>query len=169
MGPPEEMTKRTAIPSNVGPALHRQPHREAKQAENARVMAVADEIFDRFVAGESYQAIADSLRLGMPGWRLRQILRSGTDTAERYEDALLQRSHFLVEQALEFGRQAAAIGDAAGLRTAIDVNLKVAAKINVAYSDKAAIELTGKNGGALELKADLTLTAEQAYERLIRG
>mgnify|MGYP000175581978 CR=1 FL=1 len=36
-------------------------------------------------------------------------------------------------------------------------------------SGAASLELTGKNGGALEIKADLSLTAEQAYERLIKG
>jgi hypothetical protein len=62
------------------------------------------------------------------------------------------------------------IGDAAGYRVAIDVNLKVAAKIAPReYGDTSKLELTGKNGGALQIKADLTLTAEQAYERLIKG
>jgi hypothetical protein len=37
------------------------------------------------------------------------------------------------------------------------------------YGDKSKLELTGKNGGALEIKADLTLTAEQAYERMVKG
>jgi hypothetical protein len=31
------------------------------------------------------------------------------------------------------------------------------------------VEHTGANGKAIEIKADLSLTAEQAYERLIKG
>jgi hypothetical protein len=82
----------------------------------------------------------------------------------------IERAHNLVDAALDYGRSAAAIGDSSGLKVAIDVNLKVAAKLNAAaYGDKSKVELTGANGGPLEMKADLSLTAEQAYERLIKG
>jgi hypothetical protein len=91
------------------------------------------------------------------------------ETRETYANANILRSHNLIDAALDYGRQAAAIGDASGLKAAIDTNLKIAAKLNSAYNDKASLELTGKDGGALEIKADLSLTAEQAYERLIRG
>jgi phosphoheptose isomerase len=53
---------------------------------------------------------------------------------------------------------------------AIDTHFKMAAKLNAAaYGDTSKVELTGKDGGAVEIKADMTITAEQAYERLIKG
>lgn len=156
-------------PTNIGPALHVEAKRLADAKLKADVIAVADDVFDRYVYGESFQAIADTLPFKVPGWKLRQILMESDETRPTYENANILRSHNLVEAALDFGRAAAAQGDAAGFKVAIDTNLRVAAKLNAAYNDKASLELTGKNGGALEIKADLTLTAEQAYERLIKG
>lgn len=163
------MAKNQDKPTNVGRALHTQPQRDAAAQLKAQVLLVADEVFDRYVWGESFQAIADTLPFKVQGWKLRQILMESDETRETYVNANILRSHSLVEAALDYGRSAAAQGDAAGLKVAIDTNLKVAAKLNAAYNDKASLELTGKNGGALEIKADLSLTAEQAYERLIKG
>ena len=156
------------------PALHAEGIRLAKQeAEEllrAQVLEVADQVFDRYVWGESFQAIADSLPFKIAGWKLRDVLMADEATRETYARSATLRSHNLIDAALDYGRQAAAIGDASGLKVAIDTNMKVAAKINpVDYSDSKKVELTGKNGRPLEIKADLSLTAEQAYERLIKG
>ena len=155
--------------NRLGTALHKLPERTAAQQLKADVLAVADEVFDRYVWGESFQAIADTLPFKVAGWKLRQILMDSEETRETYANANILRSHNLIDAALDYGRQAAAIGDAAGLKAAIDTNLKIAAKLNAAYNDKATVEHTGKNGGAIEIMADLSLTAEQAYERLIKG
>lgn len=151
-------------------ALHRKPERDAQQLLREQVLKLADEIFDRYVWGESLQAIADTLPFKIQAWKLRYILTTDKQTSDRYMMAGIERAHNLVDAAVDYGRQAAAIGDAAGLRVAIDTNLKVAAKLAPRdYGDTSKLELTGKNGGALEIKADLSLTAEQAYERLIKG
>lgn len=153
-----------------GTALHLDPKRTEAAKLKAQVLEVAEEVFDRYVWGESFQEIADSLPFAVAGWKLRQILCDSEETAEQYTMLAILRSHNLVDAALDYGRKAAAIGDAAGLRAAIDVNLKVAAKLNAAaYGDKSKVEHTGANGRAIEIKADLSLTAEQAYERLIKG
>lgn len=156
-------------PTNVGLALHTEPKRTAAEELKAQILEVADEVFDRYVCGESFQAIADSLKFKVAGWKLRQVLMESEETRETYANANILRSHNLVEASLDFGRQAAAIGTEQGFKVAIDTQLKIAAKLNAAYSDKASLELTGKNGGAVEIKADISLTAEQAYERLIKG
>jgi hypothetical protein len=161
--------KKTGKPTNVGLALHVEPARKAREEQRDKAIAVADEVFDRYVDGESFQAIASSLPFRISGWKLRQILMEADETRETYANANILRSHSLVEASLDYGREAAAIGSESGLKVAIETNLKVAAKLNAAYNDKASLELTGKDGGALEIKADLTLTAEQAYERLIKG
>lgn len=156
--------------NRLGTALHKLPERTAAEQLKADVLAVADEVFDRYVWGESFQAIADSMPFKVPGWKLRQILMDSDETCEQYSMAGIERAHNLVDAALDYGRKAAAIGDASGLKAAIDTNLKVAAKLHAsAYGDKTKVEHTGANGKAIEIKADLSLTAEQAYERLIKG
>lgn len=153
-----------------GGALHRKPIREAAAKLKREVLDQADDIFDRYISGQSLETIGRSLPSKIAGWKLRDILMNSDETREHYANTVIYRAHALVEQAIEHGVNAAAIGDAAGLRTAIDVNLKVASKLAPRdYGDTRKVELTGKDGAALEIKADLSLTAEQAYERLIKG
>lgn len=152
-----------------GTALHKIPERTAAEQLKIDVLAVADEVFDRYVWGESFQAIADSLPFQVAGWKLRQILLESEETRETYANISILRSHNLVDAALDYGRQAAALGDAAGLKAAIDTNLKIAAKLNAAYNDKASLELTGAGGGPVKLLAmtdeDLMKIAAQAAEK----
>jgi len=137
-----------------GTALHKIPERTAAEQLRADVLELADEVFDRYVWGESFQAIADSLPFKVPGWKLRQILMDSEETKDQYAMSGIERAHNLVDAALDYGRKAAAIGDAAGLRTAIDTNLKVAAKLHAsAYGDKTKVEHTGVNGGPIKLLA----------------
>lgn len=162
------MTKSTT--PRYGTAMHRQPARDAAAELKANVLAVADQVFDRYVWGESFQSIAETLPFPIVGWKLRQILMDSDETKEQYAMSGIERAHSLVDAALQYGRQAAAIGTESGLKAAIDVNLKVASKLHAsAYGDKTKVEHTGANGRAIEIKADLSLTAEQAYERLIKG
>lgn len=140
--------------NRLGTALHKLPERTAAEQLKADVLAVADEVFDRYVWGESFQAIADSMPFKVPGWKLRQILMDSDETCEQYAMAGIERAHNLVDAALDYGRKAAAIGDASGLKAAIDTNLKVAAKLHAsAYGDKSKVELTGANGGPVKLLA----------------
>lgn len=151
-------------------AIHLEPKRDAAAELKANVLAVADEVFDRYAWGESFQQIADTLDFDVQGWKLRNVLMNSDETKDRYATVGIERAHNLVDAALDYARKAASIGDAAGLRVAVDTNLKVAAKLNAAdYGDKSKLELTGKDGKAIEVKSDMTLTAEQAYERLIKG
>lgn len=157
------MTRRR---TNIGPALHTQPKRAADAELRAQVLGAADQVFDRYVAGESFEAIARTLPLQVSGWKLRETLMSMDETREVYANANILRSHYLMEAALDYSREAAALGDAAGLRTAIDTSLKVAAKLNSCYSDKATIEHTGQGGGPIKL---LALTDEQLQAIAAQG
>lgn len=152
--------------NRFGTALHKLPERTAAQQLKADVLAVADEVFDRYVWGESFQSIADTLPFKVPGWKLRQILMESEETRETYANSNILRSHNLIEAALDYGRQAAAIGDSSGLKVAIDTNMKVAAKLNAAYSDKATVEHTGVNGGPIKL---LALTDEELLKIAAQG
>lgn len=159
------MTKKQ---KNIGTALHKQPERTAAEQLKADVLAVADEVFDRYAWGESFQQIADTLPFQVQGWKLRNILMSADETADRYATVGIERAHNLVDAALDYARKAAAIGDAAGLRVAVDTNLKVAAKLNVRdYGDSKKVELTGDGGGPVKLLAmtdeELLKIAAQAF------
>lgn len=153
-----------------GTALHLDPKRVEAARLKAQVLEVAEHVFDEYVFGKSFQQIADELDFKIQGWKLRQILMDSEETSEQYSMAGIERAHNLVDASIDYARKAAAIGDSAGLKVAIDTNLKVASKLHAAeYGDKTKIEHTGKGGGAIEILADLSLTAEQAYERLIKG
>jgi len=159
------MVSKKGRPTNIGPALHVVPD-PAVVEMRAKVLAVADEVFDRYVLGESLHLIAESLPFKIAAWKLRQILIDSEETREIYANANILRSHNLVDQALDFGRQAAAQGDAAGLKVAIDTNLKVAGKINSFYGDKSKVELTGDGGGPVKL---LALTDEELLKIAAQG
>lgn len=153
-------------PTNTGPSLHVLARKAEREQFRLSVVALADEVFDRYVAGESFYTIAASLPIKIQGWKLREILLSSEETADAYAHAHIHRSHAAFEEVFDLVKEAKAEGD---YKTAIDASFKIAAKLNQAYSEKSSLELTGKNGGPLQVKADLSLTAEQAYERLIKG
>lgn len=158
------MTKKQ---NNIGTALHKQPQRTEAEQLKADVLAVADEVFDRYAWGESFQQIADTLPFKVQGWKLRSILMSSPETEERYATVGIERAHNLVDAALDYARKAAAIGDAAGLRVAVDTNLKVAAKLNSRdYGDSKKVELTGEGGGPVKL---LAMTDEELMKIAAQG
>ena len=148
-------------------ALHADLKRRQDAEIRAKVIAMSDEIFDRYVSGESMRQISKTLPFKCPAWKLREILMNSQETAETYATSAAHRAHHLVETALEFGTQAAAIGDASGLRAAIDVNLKVASKLHAAeYGDSKKVELTGAGGGPVKLMA---LTDEELLRIAAQG
>lgn len=140
---------------------------EEREEVKRQVLAMADDIFERYMAGESMRLIAESMPFKISSNRLRDILLNNPDTREAYADIHIHRSHTLVEAAVDYAREAGMLGDAAGLRVAIDANLKVAAKINHRdYGDKSKVELTGKDGGPVKMVA---LTDDQLMEIASRG
>lgn len=158
------MTKKR---NNIGTALHLDPKRQAEAELKRQVLEVADVVFDRYVWGESFQSIADTLPFPVTGWRLRDILMNSDETATTYANIGIHRAHNLVDATIDYGRRAAAIGDAAGLRVAIDTNLKVASKLHVAeYGDSKKVELTGAGGGPVKL---LAMTDEDLIKIAAQG
>ncbi len=140
---------------------------DEREATKHHVLAMAEDIFERYMAGESMRLIAESMPFKISANRLRDILLNNPDTREAYADIHIHRSHSLVEAAVDYAREAGMLGDAAGLRVAIDANLKVAAKINARdYGDKSRVELTGKDGGPVKMVA---LTDEQLMEIAAQG
>lgn len=151
-------------PTNIGPALHVAGKRLADSQLKAQVLKVADEVFDRYVAGESFQTIAKSLPFAVQGWKLRQTLMESEETRETYANANILRSHNLVEGALDLAADAAKEGD---FKAAIDTRLKVAAKLNAMdYGDRSKVEHTGAGGGPIKL---LALTDDQLLAIAAKG
>ena len=150
-----------------GTALHLD-HKRAEAAKlKAQVLEMAEEVFDRYVWGESFQAIADNLPFKIQGWKLRSILMDSEETSDQYAQLEIIRSHNLVDATIDYARKAAAIGDSAGLKVAIDTNLKVAAKINTRdYGDSKKVELTGDGGGPVKL---LAMTDEELMRIAAQG
>lgn len=147
--------------------LHKKPLVEAREKARAEVLSKADEIFERYVHGESMKAICDSYKFALPSHAVRYCLMNSHETAEQYQSAHIMRSHYLVEKAVELGMEAAAIGDAAGLRVAVDTAFKMAAKLNQGqYGDANKVELTGKDGGPIKL---LAMTDEDLMKIAAQG
>lgn len=159
------MTKKKT--TKPGTALHLDPKRQAEAELKRQVLEVADEVFDRYAWGESFQQIADTLKFQIQGWKLRNILMTAEETADRYATVGIERAHNLVDAALDYARRAASIGDAAGFRVAVDTNLKVAAKLNSRdYGDSKKVELTGEGGGPVKL---LAMTDEELMKIAAQG
>ena len=54
--------------TNIGTALHLDPKRQAEAELKRQVIAIADDVFDRYVWGESFQSIADTLPFAITGF-----------------------------------------------------------------------------------------------------
>jgi hypothetical protein len=167
--PPKTPSKKAAPPAKrkrPGLALHLAPKRQAEADLRARVLAAADRVFDLYVAGKSFRVIAEELKLDIQGWKLRNIVLNSEELASVYANANIHRSHHLIESAVDMAQEAAALGDAAGLRTAIDTHIKIAGKINAAYKDKTSVEHIGAGGGPIQL---LNMTDEQLLKVIAQG
>lgn len=161
------VTQQNKQPRKVPP--HKIPQHIENEEIKAKLTEHAEAIFEQFAEGKSFAEIRKSLPLNISYMKMVHLLSTMESTRDMYVNAKVIRSHYMADQSLELGRLASKIGDAAGYRVAIDTNMKIAAALNPAEYGTKKVELTGKDGGALEMKADLTLTAEQAYERLIKG
>lgn len=161
------VTQKTKQPRKVPP--HKIPQHIENEEIKAKLTEHAESIFEQFAEGKSFAEIRKSLPIKISYIKMVNLLSTMEETREMYANAKVIRSHYMADESLELGRLASKIGDAAGYRVAIDTNMKIAAALNPTDYGTRKVELTGKDGGALEMKADLTLTAEQAYERLIKG
>jgi hypothetical protein len=144
------------------------PSRVLAEARREAVLERKDECLELYMNGHSFEQIVAMLNIAESPNYTRFILY--TYAYKEYCAATKARSHSLVEKAVDVARQSIAIGDSAGYRVATDVFLKVAAKLNrEEYGDKASMEVTGAGGGPIQTEAEITLTAAEAYERLIKG
>jgi hypothetical protein len=125
-------------------------------ADQARLVVSGriDDILERYAGGESLESIGASLPVGMSAWKLRDIMLTTPELSERYHQVRQHKAHNLMDSALDVAKNARDLGDAQGLRLAVDTYIKVASKIAPReYGDKAKVELTGEGGGPVKLLA----------------
>ncbi len=156
------------------PVSVKAPHVEAAELDRAReldhIRSVADELFDRYIRGGRFYDLVQELVPGVPLHRVRYIISVNDDLQEAWAAATLERSHYMIEENLAHAKRAAAVGDPAGYRVAIDTHFKMAAKLNAAtYGDTSKVELTGKDGGPVKMQnmtdEDLLKIAAQAVAK----
>jgi hypothetical protein len=151
----------------VGNLVHAM-QRDAQQMRLAAVLERQDEIFELYMCGHSFEVAVQML--GMTESPNYVRLKLWEHAHDQYLMATKARAHNLVEKAVDVASLSTRLGDAAGMRVAVDTYLKVASKISPEdYGDKTKIEHTGKDGGPIETKADLTLSPADAYEKMVRG
>lgn len=166
--PEKKPAKPPKAPLEPSFAPHKGAQRAALKTVAEHVASRAAELIDRYVQGESMDSLAATLPVKVSGWSLRNLLAENPETALAYKSANLNRAHALVERSLELAQKAGELGEAAGYRVAVDTYIKVAGKLAPeVYGEKQRVELTGADGGAIETKADVTLSPADAYERLI--
>jgi len=158
------------IPKRI-PAVASLQHAARRDAAQVRLDALlerSDEILELYMAGYSFEMAMQAIRFDESPHYARYNL--WLHAKEKYMAATKARSHQLIEKAVDVGRMAISLGDAGGMRVAVDTFLKVAGKINPdEFGDKARIEHTGKDGGAIETKADLSLSPSDAYLKMVSG
>lgn len=162
---PPSAKKRREKP--VGNLVHAM-QRDAAQMRLQAVLDRRDEIFELFMCGHSFEVAVQMLGINESPNYVR--LKLWEHAHDEYLMATKARAHNLVEKAVDVATMSTKLGEAAGMRVAVDTYLKVAAKINSEdYGDKARVEHTGKDGGPIQTKGDLTLSPADAYEKMVRG
>lgn len=135
---------------------------------SATIEPHVDAILALYVEGFSFRAIVEQLQLPLTGSQVRKALMR--DHIERWDEAVVERAHELIERNGEHAASAASTGEASGFKAAAEINFKLAALYDSRrFGDKRTIELTGANGGALKVEADIKLSPDEAYKRMLRG
>ena len=131
------------------------------------VVAVIDRIVAHWAAGKTFVQIVETLKIPMTGPELRTVIMRDAELRARLNAEHGIRAHTMIDKVVEWCEEAAMQGNH---KVAIDTYLKLAARLSPSeHSDVSKVELTGKNGGPLQVKADLTLSPADAYERMVSG
>lgn len=127
-----------------------------------------DALLARYESGESLRSVAETMGIPLSVMQIRSVL--ATHYPGRWDESIVERAHQYVERMSDMAECAARLNDSGGFRTAIDTYHKLAAvhapKI---YSDKRRVELSGIDGAPIRTEANVTLTPDEAYKRMLRG
>lgn len=152
-----------------------EPHVRKNEAGAAAPIAAVvrecfAEILERHVERESLADIAVDLsaRFGVPmtGLQLRRAVMDDDSMTKSFNAVIEHRAHNLIEEATKLADQAAKLGDAAGLRVAIDTYIRIAGKIaSGIYGEKSTHEFVGAGGGPI--KHLVEMSPEDAYKAML--
>ena len=132
------------------------------------VIAHIDRIATLWAAGHTFDGIVAALKLPATGNQLRKVVFDNPDLVIRLDEYHEMRAQSLVEHAAELAYAAAATGEPAGYRIAIDTMMKLSAKLDPgAWGDGKKVEVTGAGGDPVAAKADITLSPSDAYARMV--
>jgi hypothetical protein len=122
-----------------------------------------DEICARYALGQSMASIAAHVKVSP--LQIRCAIRSDRDMAARWDAIQEYRATGFVERAAEMAEECATAGD---FKASADVYVKLAEKVAPRqYGAKASMEITGKDGGAIQ--SIVTMTPADAYLAMIGG
>lgn len=113
-----------------------------------------EDILTRWIEGERLSHIEKSLPFDKyrPG-RMMRVIMASEKAAYMYLNARAEKAAHMVEDAVDWAKDAAATGDSSGLKVGIETYMKLAGKLDPEnYGDKSRVELTGKNGGAVRVE-----------------
>lgn len=122
-------------------------------------------IIDMYVDGLSFKQIVETLNLPLTGNQVRNVLR--THHTEQFVNAVHARAEELVERSGEYASSAARAGE---FKAAADISFKLAAMHDPRrFGDKRSVELTGAGGGPVKIDANVKLSPDEAYKRMLGG
>lgn len=173
--------KAVAAPPPAPPANAQQPVQFTERANpplawiREFVAANIELLMDLFVQGWSFKKMAAELEKKFPDLaispsRLRAAILNSPRGVELYQQALIDRSHMLVDSALEDAENAARTGDSSGYRTAATIKMKIAGQLNPEYAERSSVLLhgTGK-GGAIKTEAVVEELDDAALHAIAAG
>lgn len=128
------------------------------------------EIVELWADGHSFNEINKLLELGLERGVLRRVCIRDDDLSAMLQMNTDLRAHSLAEQSLEWAKEATMLGESSGYKVGIDTYMKTAARLLPKdYADVTKTELSGPGGKPLVIKADLTISPADAYERMVKG
>ena len=152
-----------------------------KPAEAPKVAVTADDVvvmyMDKIVAywagGLSFNKITKELNVPITAGQLRARIVHDKDLRDKLNAVHEARSFSIVDEATAAAERAidqSSPLSTAGYTSGAKILLTVAEKTDPKnWAAPSKVELTGKNGGPVEVKADMTLSPADAYERMVKG
>lgn len=132
-----------------------------------------DKIVAHWAGGLTFHKITEELGLPITAAQLRTRILHDDELREKLNTVHTARAAALIDRATQAADDAidsASPAFPAGFGTGAKILITLAEKLDKAnWGTVKGVELTGKNGGPVEVKADMTLSPADAYERMVKG
>jgi transposase-like protein len=126
----------------------------------------AKTICEMIATGKSLVSVCTEMGVGYT--TVMQWLKAHPDFAKEYAQAREDQADYHAEEIIDIADDASITPDARRIR--IDARKWKAGKMKPkVYGDKLQQELSGPGGAPIETKSTVTLTAEEAYRKMLDG